>query len=160
MRTASMVLGIVGGVLAIIFAIIFIMSGAVMSTGVDVVNDLDGLVVDIEGEDGNSVHVDLTENSSELFDTMAGSMVRAAQTWIWIAAILSLVGAVLAIIGGAVVKKKNVLAGIFMIIAAVLCLFTGLGFIATIVLILSAIFAFVKDNSQPQPAPPAVPAAE
>ncbi len=125
MKTASLVLGIIGGVLAIIFAIMFIASGALVNTAVDT----------LEGFDA--------------FDEVYNAAVGATTTWLYVAGILSIIGGILGIVGGALAKKKNVLAGILLVVAAIASLFTALGFIATILFVLAAVFAFIPEKSAP-----------
>lgn len=129
MRTASLVLGIVGGVLAIIFALIFIMGGAFVGNMGSVLGEMggDGLVIE-----GNDISID--------------QAVGVAVSSFYILGGLSIVGAVLGIVGGAMAKKKNIFAGVLLIVAAIPSFFTG--FIASIIFIIGGILAFIpqKDN--------------
>ncbi|OQA46708.1 MAG: hypothetical protein BWY46_01989 [Firmicutes bacterium ADurb.Bin300] len=122
MRTASLVLGIIGGVLAVIFALIFMASGAL-------VGSLGG-AFEIEGN---------------LPADQAAGLVASS---LYIIGGLSIVGAVLGIVGGAMAKKKNILAGIFLIVAAIPSLFTGLGIIASILFIIGGVFAFIPQKDK------------
>jgi hypothetical protein len=167
MRTASLVLGIIGGVLAIIFAVISFFIGTAANVALDELEDIN--ISDIDGmedlddfqiliEDEN-VHIDGSVDLDEPLQfagRFAGSFVGAL---FWIPAILSLIGGVLGIVGAALTRKKNVIAGVLMIIAAVLCLFTVVGFISTILFVLGGIFALINDKSAQAPVPPPQPPA-
>lgn len=133
MRTASLVLGIVGGVLAVIFALIFMLSGAVVGSMGGALTEMQGQGWEVEGNLG-----DMTIDQATGF----------AASWFYIAGGASIVGAILGIIGGAMAKKKNILAGILLIVAAIPSLFTGLGVIASILFVIGGILAFIpqKEN--------------
>lgn len=137
MRTASMVLGIVGGVLAVIFAIVFIIGGAFVS---NVGSALDSLANELENQGW-----EVEDNGvSGMVDATAG----AVGFGLWGVGILSIIGAVLAFIGAAKVKKSNVVAGVLMLVASVPSFFTGLGVIASILLIIGGILALVPESKQ------------
>lgn len=137
MKTASLVLGIIAGVLAIIFGIIFMLSGALINYGTNYLDEVSSELEDM----GWEVDVDVTLSD-------AGRTVATGATLI---GIFSIVGAILGIIGGALAKKKGVLAGIFMIVAAIPSFFTGVGFIASILFIVGAILAFIPEKSADKP---------
>lgn len=145
MRTASLVLGIVGGVLAIIFAIVFMVSGAFFFSVAS--GEAEGIAIEV-----NDVSIDVDEAAFGGADE-ASIVVGAASGFFWIIGILSIIGAVLGIVGGALAKKKNVVAGILMIVAAVPSFFTGIGFIASILFIIGGIFALVPESKPVQPTP-------
>jgi hypothetical protein len=136
MRTASLVLGIVGGVLAVIFALLFMLSGAV-------VGSMGGALTELEGQGW--------EVESDLGDMTIDQATGLASSWLYIAGGASIVGAILGIVGGAMAKKKNILAGILLIVAAVPSLFTGLGVIASILFVIGGILAFIPQKEN-QPA--------
>lgn len=106
MRTASMVLGIIGCIVVMLWGLInFIITGfPVMSVDVAVAAALLGVGICIFG---------------------AG---------------------ILGLIGGIIVKRKNVAAGVVMIIAAVLSIFSFFNVIAIILFVLGAIFALVREK--------------
>ena len=122
MRTASMVLGIVGGALAILTGIMFILMGAYFIDGsfffggFDYYDSLDGF-----------------------YNSFTSTMF----TVYLVLGILTIAAGALGLTGGIIVKKKNVTAGILLIIGAVLTF--------SIPLILAAIFALVKEK-EPVPA--------
>lgn len=117
MKTASMVLGIVGGALAILSGIMLILVGAYF---------IDGSLF-FGGFDYN-----------DSFDGFYNSFTSIMFTVYLVLGILSIVAGALGLTGGIIVKKKNVTAGILLIISAVLTF--------SIPLILAAIFALVKEK--------------
>lgn len=159
MKTASLVLGIVGGALAIIFAIFYLLGGAIVNTGANYVKDIDdlgGAMDDLANQledqgwtvDDSNVDWESDVDWSSL-DSAVDVGIGAVTAWLYVAGILSIVGGVLGIIGGAIVKKKNIVSGVLLIIAAVLSCFTVIGIISGVVLALAAVFAFIKDKSAP-----------
>ncbi len=140
MKTASLVLGIIGGVLAVIFALIFMLGGAFVNAGASVISEagneaLGELSEQLEGLEVNGADVDLSTLSTG---------VGTVATWFYVIGALSIVGAIVGIVGGALVKKKNVVAGILMIVAAIPSFFTGLGIIASILFVIGGILALVS----------------
>jgi|GEM_PF-1522359 len=155
MKTASLVLGIIGGVLAIIFAIITMAGGAFMGGAAGYIQGTDefGSTMD-ELTDQLEAEGFVIEDGDVNFDALDDAInygAGAVATGLYIAGILGIVGGILAIVGGALAKKKNVLAGIFMLVAAVPSFFTFLGFLASIVLIIGGILALIPEK---QSAPP------
>lgn len=65
----------------------------------------------------------------------------------YVYAVIGVIGGLFGIAGGILVKKKRILAGIFLSIGAVTSFFGSFGFISGIMLILAAVFAFI--NEQP-----------
>lgn len=136
MKVASMVLGIVGGIMAIIFAIVFIVMGSVM---ISLDSDTD---FDVQLEKSGSPFAKHSFWFSGSSDGMALVVLNKIGVFFLMGGIISFIGGVLGIVGGAIVKNKNIPAGILMIIAAVLC--------ASVLFILGAIFAFIRDK-KPNP---------
>lgn len=170
MRTASMVLGIVGGVLAILLAVLFLLSSSLISGIVTQALDNAELTVnqdrfEIVGFDVYAQETSLIVESSDFrFEIknaggMVGSMSDAGAKFVNIALIviasLSAAGGLLAIFGGAFARKKHVAAGILMLAGAVLSFFTIFGIFASLLLILGAILAFMPIKKQPDQTPPA-----
>lgn len=181
MRKASMVLGIVGGVLAIMFAAFTMFCGAVVNTidnnveqivafedgdwvfeGDEVTIKLDDMfgriVVNTIGDnveqivafedgdwtfEGDEVTIELEDMSGEMVGFTTSTAFGIASSYLWIAGILSIIGAAFGIVGGGIVLKKNVLAGVFMLVAAVPSFFTGIGFIASIIFIVGGVLALL-----------------
>jgi hypothetical protein len=148
MKTASLVLGIIGGALAIIFAIVFMAGGALFGAASNVVGDLDQQFEDaiLEGVEDSGVDVDVDLSG---LDGAANFVTGTFSAWAYIAGGLSIVGAVLGIIGAVKVKKSNVAAGILMLVAAIPSFFTGIGFIASIVFIIGGILSLASGKSTP-----------
>ncbi len=152
MKTASLVLGIIGGVLAVIFGIVYIIGGIAAAS---LVGSADALANTL-GEFGDAMEaegwtVEDADVDFEGFDDVYNASVGAGITMIYVVGIISIVGAVLGIVGGAMVKKKNVVAGVLMLVAAVPSFFTGLGILASILFIIGGILALIPDK---QAAPP------
>ncbi len=139
MKTASMVLGIIGAAFAIIVAIVFLAGGAFLGAASNVVNNMDEELENAisESVDGLDVDVDLSVAAD------------AVSVWAYVWCGLSVVGAVLGIVGAVNVKKSNIAAGVLMLVAAVPSFFTGLGFIASILFIIGGILALVSGKSAP-----------
>jgi hypothetical protein len=137
MKTVSLVLGIIGGVLAVIFAVMFIAGGALVNS---MSEGLDDFTAQMEAEGWEVVE---DENASALMSDVTGT----ASGILWLTGIASVVGAVLGIVGGALAKKRGLVAGILMLVAAVPSFFTGLGIIASALFIIGGVFAIIPQNS-------------
>ncbi len=153
MKTASLVLGIIGGVLAIIFAIVFMIGGAFVNSAASYVQDMgefggamDELSEQLEAE---GFTVEDSDVNYDALDDAINYGASAVATGFYIAGILGIIGGILGIVGGALAKKKNVVAGILMLVAAVPSFFTGLGIIASILFIIGGILALIPDKSAP-----------
>ena len=64
------------------------------------------------------------------------------------------VGGILGLIGGCLVDRKRILAGVFMAISGATNFLSSTGFIAAIMLILGAVFAFLPDKNGTAPGTP------
>ncbi len=139
MRKVSKVLGIVGGVLSLVMGVLCILGGVLLMTF------------------GSGIMTDIIQHFSKIntFDTPGFIFDFSAQisgvVMIFVG-FFSAASGVLGLIGGTMVLKNNVTAGVLMIVAAGIGLLLSGGWIATILLILGGIFALVKEK-QPQ-APP------
>ena len=191
MKIAGMVLGIVGGVLSIIFALIFIFSGSMVGyfTGTPEFNsELDAALEgygsanwDEWDSEWNDFDFDFNLNSEDGFrmnynddfanfnmdidglpnaNAIARGAVNAVSFWMIAAGIAGLIGGILGIIGGAIIRKKRIASGVMLVIAAVLSIFTGLGFLASIMLIIACIFAFIQEKPPLPPMQPQYPQPE
>lgn len=138
MRTPSMVLGIIGGVIAILFGLFMVLGGVVF---------LDDSWWD-ETYDTGVVYDGIAYQSYET----AESDTIAAAVFITLGA-CSVASGVLGLAGGCIVKKKNRTAGVMMIIAAVLSAIGFFNLISVVLFILGAVFA-LKKEPQPMPYPP------
>lgn len=151
MRTASLVLGIVGGILAIIFGIV---SLAIAGTADYFIpgsysyydDYMDGFNDALE-DFGNDYDFDFDFDYDYDYNWDAATQAaRGAVTYMYIAGALGIIGGILGIIGGAIVKKKNVIAGVFMIIGCVLSSLSGWGLFGGIPLLVGGILALIKDK--------------
>lgn len=182
MRTASMVLGIVGGAIALILAIVlFIGSSFVAAVPWSEYNNFDWNYSDSSGFDWSTDSSDSSDwewndstSSDELnnlldslknndsdynTDSLAevpGVVQNMVGTVLLVPAICALIAGVLGLIGGIIVKKKNVAAGVLMIISAVLSLISFFNIISMALFIVGGVFALMRDRSKQQPvyAPP------
>lgn len=121
MRTASMILGIVGGAIAILSGIILILFGAYFADG----SFFGGF--------------DYYNNLDFFYNNFYAIMFTAYLMF----GIIGIAAGGVGLAGGIIVKKKNTVAGVLLIIAAV--------FTFSIPFILAAIFALVKEK-EPAPA--------
>jgi hypothetical protein len=150
MRTASMVLGIVGGILAIILGIVALVIAG--TADIFILEDSYGNYMDDFNDalekfsDGNyDFDFEYDFNYSYEWD-VATQAARGYVTYLYIAGSLGMIGGILGIIGGAIVKKKNVLAGVFMIIACVLSSLSVWGLFGSVPLLVGGILALIKDK--------------
>ena len=174
MRTAGMIMGIVGGAIALLFALFIIFGGlAFMNLGIwdssysydydfnsDFDSDLNFDSLD-NLDDLNFENYDFDDELDNDFYESAENMGRAvAGTVFLVFGIITAIAGVLGLVGGLIVKKKNVAAGVMMIIAAVLSLFN---IISMALFILGAVFSLMRDRSKqqayvpPYPMPPSYP---
>ncbi len=112
MRTASMVLGIIGGVVVMLWGLLNCM--------------ITNFVLISLGDVANAI--------------LLGTV------------LCILAAGVPGLVGGIIVKRKNIAAGVLMIVSAVLSIFAFLNIVAIILFTLGAIFALIKE--QPKPAVP------
>lgn len=204
MKTASMVLGIVGGIVTILLALIMILIGLLFGYTGDWLAEngwngsvrIDGDNVEIDGDvlhfgnedaliqiDGTEVRVQngkVSINGDEVFDGdedhysvsidddsviingehipfrargWARFGINVANGVLWVLAVIVVVGGILGIIGGAMVKRNNVLGGILMLVAAFLGSPAVLPFVLFLV---GGILALINEKPPvraPQPPP-------
>lgn len=135
MKTSSMALGIIGGAISILFGLFLVLGGVVFfddslwEDTYDAFEDYDGAM------------------SEELLETndMAATMFLSM-------GICSVVAGILGLVGGCIVKRKNVASGVMMIIAAVLSVFAFFNLVSIILFILGGVFA-LKRETQPMMPP-------
>ncbi len=135
MRTTSMVLGIIGGIVAILFGLSIILGGIAFSE--------DSLWEDMYDASVYDSGIAYQQYSADAGRDMAAAM------FIGLGA-CALISGALGLTGGIIVKRKNNAAGVMMIIAAVLSAFGFFNLVAMILFILGAVFALKKE---PQPTP-------
>ncbi len=134
MRKASMVLGIIGGAMSLLSALSSIVIGIIMSSDAGFFADL--------------------------FNKMySGVFNIKADTWgvvLIVCGTSQVICGVLGLVGGLMVKNKNITAGVLMIISAGVSLLIT-GWLAVILFTLGGIFALVKEKQPvpPLPQPPA-----
>lgn len=184
MKTAGLVLGIVGGALSILFALMFLFSGSMISlvgNSPDFTSSFDAALEDYDFRmndsgydesgrynfdfdfDGGGFDMDYNDdnfdfNYSGYADLNAKSALDLAAALVWGVGIAGFIGGVLGIIGGAIIRKKPIASGVLLIIASVLALFTFIGIVSTIMMIIACVFAFIKEPATAPPAAPAPPA--
>lgn len=149
MRKASKIIGIIGGVLAILTGLFIIGSGVIFKTVMPAMMDTAFEQAEFETVE----YADGTEFSVEDYDKMFTQTSSFAINIFLIFGSVIFVSGVVGTIGAAIVNSNNVAAGVMMLISAVACLFTLWGFLSFVLLLLGGIFALVKDNKY-TPAPP------
>jgi hypothetical protein len=139
MKTASMVLGIIGGAISIIFGLLLILGGVSFMD--------DGLWEDVydytDGYEKMSLQAAAIQSPTGIFGTLFLSM-----------GISAVAAGALGIAGGCIVKKKNIAAGVMMIIAAAISVFAFFNLITVILFILGGVFALKKEPPAMPPYPP------
>lgn len=134
-KTAGMILGIVGGVIDAIIGLLCIVGGAFMGSILGGLSGVQG--VDVPPE--------------------ASGIISAGVT---VVGVIILLVAVLAIVGGAITNKHAVVGGILMLIAGLLNFFGAwLGFIIALILIAGGVLALVGSSQEKAKAAPPAPAA-
>lgn len=136
MRKASKVLGIIGSVLAIIFALIFLAYGAFVTV-------IGSIATSPGGDDGIL---------GGIIKAIGRELVDFIVSFSLVIVLGSIAGAVLGFIGAAKLKKSGIVAGILFIIAAALSVFTVIGVIASILFIIAGIFALIREKKAEAPA--------
>jgi len=157
MRIASLFLGLIGGLLALLLAVFAVAGGMTVlrvkglaltrldETLNEASLDWDDLSFSLSSVNG-AVSVDADDQDADVNDmlyTAADQGLGFTQVLLWVVAALSLIGGIFGIVGGSLALKRNRPAGILMLIGCVPALFTGLGLIVSIMLLLGGIFALV-----------------
>ena len=142
MRTASKVLGIVGGTIAILVAFFIIMGGLFFRAAYPNIIE----TADHTEFNENYPEFEIDKNEQIESTKFAGLIFLGGGTFILIAGIVGLVG-------GIIVNKHNIAAGIMMLLSSVVCLVIIWAILAFIPLLLGGIFALVRDNSAPKTQP-------
>ena len=119
MRKASMILGIIGGLIAILLALSFIIQCIEFS------------------------NMDAIDKQNMIFKEEE----QMAILWYFTGIAYAVLAAgLIGIVGGAIVKKNNKAAGLFMIIAGIVTLITIIAIIACPLLLLGVILSIVTDK--------------
>jgi len=128
MRKASMILGIIGGIIAIIIALFVIGGGIIFRNMPELMQ--------------NAQNTRIAERAVDI-----GMRYNLAGNLFIIVGVVIILAGVTGIVGGAMVKEHNTAGGIMMLTAGFVSLITGWAAIAFILLLIGGIFAFVKDNA-------------
>lgn len=142
MRKASKVLGIVGGAVSLLAALLCIIGGIIFMT-----TDT-GMFADLF----DNMYMDMGFASNMIMSWTAGILGIV----LIVIGVLNAVGGVLGLVGGLMVDKKNVTAGVLMIVSAGLSLLLSGNWLTMILCTLGGIFALVKEKPPvpPLPQPP------
>ena len=138
MKNTSMVLGIIGGGIAILFGL-FLMLGGMMYLNTSTWENMYNASTGMSDAISKSQYIQLTTTGGAVFLGFG---------------IESVVAGALGLIGGIIVKKKNVAAGVMMLIAAGLSVLVFFNVASMILFILGGIFALKKEPQnvmQPYP---------
>ena len=136
MRNASMVLGIIGGVICIPEGLFLIAAG----------------VIFINPEIWQSIYnPGLTEAGRQFLPD--SRLISFSATLFIIFGVLSFIAAALGLIGGIIVKKKNVASGVMMIVAAVLSILAYFNVVSMILFLIGGILALMKEPQKVPPVP-------
>ncbi|MDD4096458.1 MAG: DUF4064 domain-containing protein [Oscillospiraceae bacterium] len=137
MRNASMVLGIIGGVICIPEGLFLIAAG----------------VIFINPEIWQSIYnPGLTEAGRQFLPD--SRLISFSATLFIIFGVLFFIAAALGLIGGIIVKKKNVASGVMMIVAAVLSLLAYFNVLSMILFLIGGILALMKEPQNVMPTDP------
>ncbi len=138
MKKASYVLGIIGGCLAVISALLCLALGLFLLLGSQAFfSELFSFINEV------AIH-------NVPFNFIDGNFVGVISgVFVLFTAVISLAAGVLGLIGAVSVNKNNVKAGVLMIVGAGLCLITPvIGFFPMALLLLGGIFALVKEKPE------------
>ncbi len=145
MRKTSKVLGIVGGSLSALMAVLIILGGVFISSFITPIleNYMDSEYYEnlLEAEEIEDYEIDEYLYKDGIFDLtrFSGAVVVAI-------GVVFLIVAVLGIVGGALAESSNVLGGVFMLVSGLVALVTAVGFIGGCLLIVGGIMAFIKEK--------------
>lgn len=139
MRKAGKVLGIVGGALSLLATLLYIIGGIVfMSTDTGFITDLiDSMYMDMDMGFASNMIMNWTTSILGVMLIVIG--------------VFNAVGGVLGLVGGLMVDKKNVTAGVLMIVSAGISLLLSGNWLTMVLCTLGGIFALMKEK---QPVPP------
>ncbi|MEX1307757.1 MAG: hypothetical protein AB1Z19_04445 [Eubacteriales bacterium] len=136
MRKASMILGILGGAIAILIALIIIGSALFFTAAVPVLMDSEFYGEEYNNYDSIDFNVEKSFGFVIAFVTSYGGGV--------------LLSGILGLTGGLLVPKHNVLAAVLMLLgSAITLILFYYGIIPFLLMLLGGIFALVTDNNAP-----------
>ena len=135
MLKTSKILGIIGGGLALLLSSVFLLIGIITFFTQTPDEILEGY---------NSYEEFIEDYPLQRQEGLATS--KAFSPLFLHAGIYALIGGVIGIVGGAIVNKNRIIAGILMLIGSGFCLYSVVGFVSFILLLIGNILAFVKSN--------------
>ena len=136
MKKASHILGLIGGVLALVCAAACIIVGLLI---VLFAPSLAGFIAGfLHGPEAN-------------LPGLFGMFTQIGGAALIIAGLIMAAAGVLALVGAHHVGKRNVKAGVLMLVAAGLSLITGYGWVITVLCVLGGVFALVKEKTPAAP---------
>ena len=141
MRKASRVVGLIGGILSILFALLLLLGGTLFAVTTSQMPEL-WEDPDFEWDTPTDIPYTMLEEND---GALAGAIVFLVFGG------LKLVAGILGIVGASVINRNHVTAGVLMLVGSFLSLITFWGFIAFVLLLLGGIFALVKESSPPLP---------
>jgi len=138
MRKASMILGIIGGVLAILVGLITLFGGMALTKG------LSGVMQGVTETAVNSSD-DITIEGLDDFEASLDEAEGALTNLVVLHATSTLIAGLAGLIGAIIVKKYNKVAGGAMILTAIILVSTA-HILSFILLFLGGLLAFLKDK--------------
>ena len=127
MRKTSMILGIIGGVIAIIIALFVIGGGIFLRNVPEIMENAHNLRI-----------AERVASRGMSYDIMGSVTI--------IVGVVILLNGVLGIVGGSMVREHNTAGGIMMLVAGFVSFITGWAIISFVLFLIGGIFAFVKDD--------------
>lgn len=154
MRTAGMIMGIVGGAFALLFAVLLIL-GSVAITNLSPWNNTYGYEYDYDYDYDYDDFNNWDDFNQYDNDIISDSTARnIAGTVFLIPGICGAIAGVMGLVGGIIIRKKNVASGVLMIISAVLSLICFFNIVSMVLFILGGVFALMRDRQKVVYAPP------
>jgi protein-S-isoprenylcysteine O-methyltransferase Ste14 len=155
MKTASVVLGTVGGILALICAILILLGSAFFNVILNQIYEEEKFYSESENEDSELDADDLkkyklddakAEDDDE--STVTDEQIKNFMSWFGIIyGLFVLTAGLLGVISVFFVNTKNVLAGVLMLVGGIIMFITLWGFIIAVMLVLGGIFALVNGKN-------------
>lgn len=157
MRTASMVMGIVGGSIAILVSILLIFGSIAFfnfnSWGYD--DDYDSNMNSFDNFDKWNRFDDFDfDEESDVNNMVQHNVPNVVGTIFLIPAICAALAGIMGLVSGIIVKKKHTASGVMMIVAAALSLFSFFNIVSMILFVLGAVFALMRERQPVLPYPP------
>jgi ATP/ADP translocase len=128
MKKASMILGIIGGIIAIIIALCVIGGGIFLRNVPELME--------------NSHNVRIVQRAAD-----AAMRYNFAGAFMIITGVVIALAGVVGIVGGSMVRGRSTAGGIMMLTAGFVSLITGFAVISFVLFLIGGIFAFIKDDA-------------